>query len=67
MDGPATRRPPDFAYFLANDDNKVQFCNLMLRIWGSDSASTRLERCGVVILVVSGKAYKLEVASKKVL
>ncbi|KAH3840461.1 hypothetical protein DPMN_113910 [Dreissena polymorpha] len=32
IDGPETRRPVDFKEFLSNDDNKMQLCNLLLRV-----------------------------------
>lgn len=58
VDGPATRKPADFKLFLANEDNKKQLFQLMLRVWGSDIASSRLEKCGRAVLVVEGKTYQ---------
>lgn len=60
VDGPATRRPADFKEFLSNDDNKTQLCNLILRVWGSESAASRLDRCGTAVVVVGGRAYQLK-------
>ena len=60
VDGPATRKPSDFKLFLANDDNKRQLCQLLLKVWGSDEAAARLQKCGTAILVVEGRAYQLD-------
>lgn len=36
-DGPATRKPVvDFKLLLANEDNKIQLCQLLLRVWGGE-------------------------------
>ncbi|EDO28304.1 predicted protein [Nematostella vectensis] len=56
VDGPATRKPAEFKLFLSNDANKVQLCRLLLRVWGSSVAASRLEKCDRGILVVEGKA-----------
>ena len=34
LSAPATRKPFDFKIFLANDDNKKQLCQLLMRVWG---------------------------------
>lgn len=60
IDGPATRKPSDFKLFLANDDNKTQLCQLLLRVWGSQAAASRLSKAKTAVAVVEGKAYKLE-------
>ena len=60
VDGQATRKPVDFKLFLANEDNKLQLCELLLRVWGSKAAASRLEKCGSAVAVVEGKAYQLE-------
>ena len=60
VEGPATRKPTDFKLFLANEDNKIQFCRLLLRVWGSKEAASRLEQCGTAVAVVDGKAYQLD-------
>ena len=56
--GPATRRPYDFKVFLANEDNKRQLCELLLRVWRSQVAASRLERTNMAILIVEGKAHQ---------
>ena len=58
VDGPATRKPWDFKVFLANDDNKKQLCQLLLRVWSSQQAASRLEKTEMAVLIVEGKAYK---------
>ncbi|XP_048577521.1 uncharacterized protein LOC5506308 [Nematostella vectensis] len=60
VDGPATRKPAEFKLFLSNDANKVQLCRLLLRVWGSSVAASRLEKCDRGILVVEDKAYECE-------
>ena len=59
-DGPATRKPVDFKLFLANEENKRQLCQLLLRVWGSEVAAKRLEKATRSVVVVEGKAYDLE-------
>ena len=58
-EGQATRKPIDFKLFLANEENKLQLCQLLLRVWGSKVAASRLEKCGTAVVVVEGKAYLL--------
>lgn len=60
IDGPATRKPSDFKLFLANEENKKQLCQLLLQVWGSKAAASRLEKCGTAVAVVEGKAYQLD-------
>lgn len=60
IDGSATRKPSDFKLFLANEDNKVQLCKLLLQVWGEKTAASRLEKCGTAMAVVEGKAYQLD-------
>lgn len=60
VDGPATRKPADFKIFLSNDDNKTQLCHLLLRVWGSRAAASRLDKCERGIVVVEGKAYECD-------
>ena len=57
IEGPATRKPTDFKTFLANEDNKTQLCQLMLRVWGSKLSASRLDKCGTAVAVVEGKAF----------
>lgn len=59
LDGPATRRPCDFKLFLANDDNKKQFCNLLLRVWSGQQAASRLGKTEMAVLIVEGTAHQL--------
>ena len=58
VDGPATRKPTDFKLFLANEQNKMQLCQLLLRVWGSTEAASRLENCGIAMALVDGKAHQ---------
>ena len=37
----------------------TQLCKLLLEVWGS-KASSRPEKCGTAVVVVEGKAYRLE-------
>ena len=60
IDSPATRKPTDFKLFLANEDNKTQLCKLLLCIWESRTAVSRLEKCGTAVTVAENKAYLLE-------
>ena len=66
VDGPATRKPCDFKTFLANDENKRQLCQLMLRVWGDQQAASRLERTEMAVLVVEGRAHQLISSNDKV-
>ena len=60
VEGPATRKPSDFKLFLANEDNKTQLCQLLLRVWGSKAAAHRLDKCGTAQVVMDGEAYQLD-------
>ncbi len=66
IDGPSTQKPADFKIFLGNDKNKIQLCQLMLRIWGSSRAASRLEKCQKAALVVEGKTYNLDASDGEV-
>ena len=66
IDGPATRRPTDFKLFLANEENKQQFCHLLLQVWQSNAAASRLQKCGTAIVIIDGKAYQLDSSDGKV-
>ena len=35
LDGPATRKPQDFKAFLTKHANTNQFCEVLLKVWGS--------------------------------
>ena len=70
VEGPATHKPKDFKLFLANEANKVQLCQLLLRVWRSPNAASRLQKSKTSILIVEGKAHELvssdgQVRSKK--
>ena len=60
------RKPSDFKLFLANEDNKVQLCKLLLRVWTSKSATSRIQKSGDALLVVDGKAYQLDASNGEV-
>lgn len=61
LKGIATRKPGDFKLFLANEANKLQLCNLLLQVWGSKEAISRMEKCDNAIVIVEGVAYQLSV------
>ena len=58
LKGEATKRPPDWKSFLSNDDNKVQFIKLLLKLWSGDQYAARLHRRRVVF-ICEGAAYLL--------
>ena len=64
--GPATQKPIDFKHFLANEQNKVQFCQLLLKVWGSSKAASGLEKCKTAVVIIDGKAYQLIPSNGKV-
>ena len=66
LDGSATRKPKDFKEFLTNDENKRQLCKLILDVWSSSSAAAHLQKCNSVVLVVDGKAHKLDARNGQV-
>ena len=59
IDGPATRKPADMKEFLLNGRNKEQLCDLLLRVWSSNEAVTRLQSCSTAIVIVQGKAFQI--------
>ena len=61
VEGIASRKPEDFKVFLANEDNKLQLCQILLKVWGDKQAISRLEKSDTAIVIVEGKAYKLTV------
>ena len=63
IEGPATKKPSDNSQHLTNGDNKTQLCKLLLRVWGSEQANTRLERSGTSVVVVESKAYDLNTSN----
>ena len=60
VNDPATRKPSDFKLFLENDKNKELLCQLLVRVWGSKEAASRIGKCGAAVLVVEKKLYKLK-------
>lgn len=66
VEGPATRKPTDFKLFLANKKNKVQFCQLLLRVWKGQTALSPLRKATRAVVVVDGKAYHLNSLDDKV-
>ena len=56
--GLATRKPYDFRVFLANDDNKKQLCQLMLRVWSGQLSASRLARTKMAVLILEGRAHQ---------
>lgn len=67
LSGPATRKPYDFKMFLTNDDNKRQLSELLLKVWGSQLATSRLEKTETAILIVEGKGYQFKTNEDKVM
>ena len=63
IDGPATRKPPDMKTFLQNDQNKEQLCDLLLKVWSSEKALSRIESCSQSIIIVKGKAHNITTIS----
>ena len=57
--GPHTRKPCDFKSFLSNEINKKQLCDLLLKVWGSNEAASRLEKCKRAVVCVDGRSYDL--------
>ena len=66
IDGPSTRKPLDFKSFLQNDQNKEQLCDLLLRVWSSEKAFSRIESCSNPIIIVKGRAYSLTASNNKI-
>ncbi|KAF3841374.1 hypothetical protein F7725_007236, partial [Dissostichus mawsoni] len=58
IDGPNTRRPYDFKSFLGNELNKKQLCDLLLRVWGSNEAASRIEK-SMKAVVQTSEIYEL--------
>ena len=66
LEGSATRTPKDFKAFLSNDANKKQLCEVLLKVWSSSAAASRLEKCTDSVLIVDGIAYGLQYFNKQV-
>ena len=60
LDGSATSKTKDFKEFLRNDENKRQLCKLILDVWSGSSAAAHLQKFNSVVLIVDGKAHKLD-------
>ena len=56
--GEATKKPPDWTLFLSNDENMVQFIQLLQRLWRGDSYASRLQERQVII-ICEGVAHLL--------
>ena len=57
----------DFKAVLTNDENKRQLCEVLLQVWSSSAAASRLERCTDVIIIVHGIAHRLSCFNKQVI
>ena len=57
LGGAATRRSDNFNVFLANEDNRRQLAELMLKVWTSPVAVSRLKKCKDAMINVEGRAY----------
>ncbi|KAL7385243.1 hypothetical protein ABVT39_018114 [Epinephelus coioides] len=66
IDGPHTCKPYDFKAFLSNELNKKQLCNLLLKVWGSNEAASRTEKCKKAVMC-EGRSYDLTSTNGKVL
>uniref|UniRef100_UPI00358EA075 uncharacterized protein isoform X2 n=1 Tax=Myxine glutinosa TaxID=7769 RepID=UPI00358EA075 len=66
IDGPNTRRPYDFKSFLGNELNKKQLCDLLLKVWGSNAAASRIEKSMKAVVCVDGRSYDLTSTNGKV-
>ena len=66
IDGHATCSPPDFSSFLTNPDNKTAFSQLIVKVWGSAVAASRLENTTLAIAAVDGKAFTFKSANGQV-
>ncbi len=66
IDGPNTRKPYDFKSFLCNELNKQQLCDLLLKVWGSNEAASRIEKSVKAVVCVNGKSYDLTSTNGKV-
>ena len=44
-------------FFLQNDVNKKQLFDLLLRVWSSKEAASRLDKSNMAVLIVNGVAH----------
>ena len=49
--------------FLRNYQNKEQLCDLLLKVWSSKKALSRIESCSQSIIIVKGKAHNMTTIS----
>ena len=66
VSGPATKLPTDFKLFLCNEENKQQLSRMLLQVWSSDDAVTRIKQSGTAMLAVNGKMYSFSARNDKV-
>lgn len=59
-EGLATSKSSDFKLYLANEENKMQLCKLLLQLLGSKAVASLLEKSGTAVVVVKGKLYQME-------
>ena len=64
LQGSATRKPKDVKAFLTNDENKRQLCKVLLQVWSSSTAASRLERCTDMVIIVDGIPQRLLCSNK---
>jgi len=55
--GAAIRKPYDFKMFRANDDKGKQLYHLLLRVWRTRQAVSRLDRTDMAVHIVEGKTH----------
>ena len=67
LQGSVTRKPKDFKAFLTNDENKAEFCKVLLQVWSSSAAASHLERCTDAVIIVDGIAHRLLCSNKQVI
>ena len=60
LDGSSTRKPEDFKAFLTNNTDKKQLCEVLLKVWGSPAAVSRLQKCTNAVIIVEGLAHRLQ-------
>ena len=47
----------DWRGFISNDENKMQFIEIMLKVWSKDSFATHLQSRNIT-LIVKGTTYQ---------
>ena len=66
LKGSVTRKTKDFKAFLTNDENKREFCEVLLQVWSSSAAVSRLERCTDAGIIVDGIAHRILCSNRQV-